>query len=94
MQQAIIILELRKFGPHQGLLLDVHALRRSARDAHTLHERLIYHGYHFYNASTPESPYNQFKLGYWYHNGSHINNIYYGSVNDYYEACKHACKVS
>lgn len=55
---------------------------------------LSYHGYHFYNALTPPSPYNQFKLGYWYHSGSNKNNIYAGGVDDYSAACKHACKVS
>lgn len=56
--------------------------------------KIGYHGYYFYNASTPELPYNQFKLGYWYHNGSNINMLYYGGVDDYSAACQHACKVS
>ena len=53
-----------------------------------------YHGYYFYNSSAPESPYNQFKLEYWYHTGSNRNMLYYGGVDDYSAACEHACKYS
>lgn len=55
-------------------------------------DMFTYHGYKYYYGA-PSSDYNQFKLGYWYHNGGKYNNTYQGGASAYNAACNHACSV-